>query len=74
MKNQTLKRSQVRKIAKQYGFTIDDFLPWYGSKESFHTFFHKGNFQWNEEDWFQSEEHAHKYFKRWSEDERCNSN
>jgi len=56
-------RRQVRSIAKQYGFTIDEFLPWYGSKTEFHTFFTKGAFYWNQEDWFESEEDTHSYFK-----------
>ena len=59
-------RRKVRSIAKQYGFIIDDFIPWYSSKTEFHTFFHKGEFLWNEEDWFESVEHTHNYFKYWS--------
>ena len=65
-----MKRRRVRQIAKEYGFTIDEFIPWYGSKEIFHTFFRKGEFIWNEEDWFETEEDTHAYFKWWSKDER----
>ena len=63
-----MKRSTVRKIAKKYGFAIDEFneYSWGGGYVTFFRRIDYPDFYWHEEDWFETEQMCDGYFMRWS--------